>query len=519
MSIGWEYESSKQQLQSMSSQGDSIQNLTLIQKEHASNMNSKLSPNHRGKSQQQNSSRKCLRCGKYPSHNQHECPAKKEFCRKCNERGHYAAMCRTKSDVRYPEDEDGNILGTVTEEPAVCGAVDWHADVQVTTKTHSHSVSFRTDTSADATVVLDGFFKKNLPLIQKTDKKLFRYCPNKINVTGSAALAVGETCSEQELYVVSNLKEPLLGRPATEALKLIERINSVDKDNKYKQEFPELFTELGRMKNVYTIRLQENAQHFAISTPRRLPLPMKEKVQEELKKMEELDIIRPVETPTDWCAPIVAVPKPNGKVRLCIDLTELNESVRRENFPLPTTDQLLAQMDGATVFTKLDCNSGFHQIPLHPDSQELTTFITPFGRYCYKRLPFGISSGPEVFHREMTCILEGIPGVICDIDDVLVFGRNQQEHDDRLKLVLQKMKETDVTLNERCTFSQDSVKFLGHMISKEGIQMDPEKVQAISNFQRPANTLELRRVLGMASHVGQFASRMADTTKLLRNLL
>ena len=245
------------------------------------------------------------------------------------------------------------------------------------------------------------------------------------------------------------------------------------------------------MNNVYTIRLQENAQPSAISTPRRLPLPMKEKVQEEQKKLEEQDITHPVETPTDWCAPTVAVPKPNGKVRLCIDFTKLNDSVRREHFLLPTTDQLLAQLDYATVFTKLDCNSGFHPLPLHLDSQELTTFITPFGRYCYKRLLFGISSGPEVFHREMTCILEGIPGVIGDIDDALVFGNNQQEHDDRLKLVLQKMKETGVTLNEKCKFSQDSVKFLGHMISKEGIQMDPEKVQAISNFPRPANISEL----------------------------
>ena len=414
-------------------------------------MKSTFSPNQRGKRQQQNSSRKCLRCGKYPSHNRHECPAKEEFCRKCNKKGHYAAMCRTKSDVRYLEDEDGNILGTVTEEPAVCGAVDWHADIQVTTKTHSHSVNFRIDTGADVTVVPSRFFKKNSPLIQKTDKKLFGPGQNKINVIGSvhATLAVGETSSEQELYVVDNLKKPLLGRPAIEELKLIKRINSVDKENKYKQEFPELFVGLGRMKNVYTIRLQENAQPFAISTPRRLPLPMKGKVQEELKKLEELDIIRPVETPTDWCAPIVAVPKANGKVRICIDFTKLNESVRRENFTLPTTDQLLAQLDGATVFTKLDCNSGFHQIPLHPDSQELTTFITPFGRYCYKRLPFGISSGPDVFHREMTCILEGIPGVICDIDDVLVFGRNQQEHDDRLKLVLQKMKETGVSHSMR----------------------------------------------------------------------
>ena len=106
---------------------------------------------------------------------------------------------------------------------------------------------------------------------------------------------------------------------------------------------------------------------------------MKEKALEELKKLEEQDIIRPVETPTDWCAPIVAVPKPNGKVRLCIDFPKLNENVCRETFPLPTTDQLLAQLDGATVFTKLDCNSGFHQIPLHSESQELTTFIIPFG--------------------------------------------------------------------------------------------------------------------------------------------
>ena len=246
---------------------------------------------------------------------------------------------------------------------------------------------------------------------------------------------------------------------------------------------------------------------------------MKGKVQEELKKLEEQDIIRPVETPTDWCAPIVAVPKPNVKVRLCVDFTKLNESERRETFPLPTTDQLLAQQDGATVFTKLECDSGFHQIPLHPENQELTIFITPFGRYCYKRLPFGISWKKEIFHREMTRVLEGIPGVICDVDDVLVFGRNQQEHDSRLRIVLLKMKEAGVTLSEKCKFSVDSVKFLGHMISNEGIQIDPEKVQAISNFPRPTNISELRRFLGIVNHVKSFAPYMADTTKPLRDLI
>ena len=193
--------------------------------------------------------------------------------------------------------------------------ISWSWRWQHTWRCHrrisSHSVNFRIDTGAAVTVVPDRFFK-NSPLIQKTDRKLFGPGQNKISVIGSVhgTLAIGETSSEQELYVVGDLNEPLFGSPATETLKLTERVNSVDKDNVYKQEFPEHFTGLGRMKNVYTIRLQENAQPWAISTPRRPSLPTKEKVQEELKKLEEQDLIRSVETPTDWWAPIVAVPKP-----------------------------------------------------------------------------------------------------------------------------------------------------------------------------------------------------------------
>ena len=151
--------------------------------------------------------------------------------------------------------------------------------------------------------------------------------------------------------------------------------------------------------------------------------------------------------PTDWCAPVVAVLKNN--VGFCVDFTQLNNGVKRENISQPSVDQLLAERDGVQVFSKLDCNSGFHQIVLQEDSQKLTTFIEPFGRYCYKRLPFGISSGYEIFHREMTHILFGIPGVICGIDDVLVSGRNQQKRDQRLKMVLQRMEAAGVTLNEK----------------------------------------------------------------------
>lgn len=115
-----------------------------------------------------------------------------------------------------------------------------------------------------------------------------------------------------------------------------------------------------------------------------------------------------------------------------MDLRALNENVLRETHPIPKVDETLSQLSGAQVFSKLDANSGFWQIPLAPDSRLLTTFITPFGRYAFNKLPFGISSAPELFQRRMNRILEGLDGVVCLIDDILVFGKDQDEHDKRL---------------------------------------------------------------------------------------
>ena len=131
-------------------------------------------------------------------------------------------------------------------------------------------------------------------------------------------------------------------------------------------------------------------------------------------------VISPVDHPTDWCAPMVVTPKPNGKVRVCVDLTKLNEYVQRENHPLPSVDLTLGKLAGAKYFTKLDANSGFWQIKLSESSRPLTTFITPWGRYCFNVLPYGISSGSEKFQKCMSRILEGLEGVECNTDDVLV---------------------------------------------------------------------------------------------------
>ncbi len=156
---------------------------------------------------------------------------------------------------------------------------------------------------------------------------------------------------------------------------------------------------------------------------------------------------------------MVVVLKPSGAVRICVDLTKLNNAVNRERYILPSVEHSLGQLQRAKVFLKLDANSGVWQIPLSQNSTLLTTFITPFGRFCFNQLCFGISLAPQHFQKRMSQILEGLEGVLCHMDNILVFGVSQTEHGQRLFVVLQKQQKGRVTLNQKCEFSKRSVKF------------------------------------------------------------
>ena len=150
----------------------------------------------------------------------------------------------------------------------------------------------------------------------------------------------------------------------------------------------------------------------------------------------------------------------------------------------------------------------------------LTTFVTPFGRYHFNRLPFGITSAPEVFQKQMSQALDGLDGVVCLMDDILVYGSNQEEHDARLLAVLNRLRETGITLNgNKCQFSKKSVKFLGHVLSGDGIASDPDKVAAIQKIKDPTDKSAIRRFLGMANQLSKFVANLADITEPLRALL
>jgi len=233
--------------------------------------------------------------------------------------------------------------------------------------------------------------------------------------------------------------------------------------------------------------------------------------------MEANGIISRVTEPTSWCAGMVVVPKKDGSVRICVDLKPLNQNVLRGIHPIPKVDDTLA---GATLFSKIDANSGFWQIPLDEESRLLTTFITPYGRYFLTSCLFGVSCAPELFQQRMNKILEGLKGAVCQMDDVLVFGSKQAEHDQRLIATLERIKAAGVTLNrDKCKFSVSVVNFLGHAVNKEGIKADPEKTSAVVEMKPPQNISELRRFMGMANQLGKFSCNLADITHPLRGSL
>ena len=179
---------------------------------------------------------------------------------------------------------------------------------------------------------------------------------------------------------------------------------------------------------------------------------------------------------------------------------------------------MLAQLAGAAVFSKLDANSGFWQIPLAKTSRHLTTFITPFGRFCFNKMAFGISSAPEYLHKRMSKISLGLNSVLCQMDDILIHGCSQDEHDRRCAAALNRIQSSGVTLNpDKCKFNKEKLTFLGHVISKEGIAPDPKKNTAIYQMKAPSTVSELRCF--MANQLSKFSHQVAEVSKPPRELL
>ncbi|XP_029348394.1 uncharacterized protein LOC103308315, partial [Acyrthosiphon pisum] len=199
---------------------------------------------------------------------------------------------------------------------------------------------------------------------------------------------------------------------------------------------------------------------------------------------------------------------------------DLNKNLKREHFPMATVEEIMGKMSEACIFSRLDAKKGFYQISLSEESSKLTTFNTPFGRYCFRKLPFGLNVAPEIFYKHFSQLLEGLEGVQVYMDDILVFGKNEEEHKSRLMNVLHRLEKNNVKLNkDKCEWAVSKLIFIGHEFSNTGVRPDPDKVKAIKEMAQPKCKKDIERFLGMYNYISKFIPHASDKTKPLRDFL
>ncbi len=219
---------------------------------------------------------------------------------------------------------------------------------------------------------------------------------------------------------------------------------------------------------------------------RRIPLALRDGVSAELMQLLDVGIIEPVDA-SPWVSNLVVAQKKSGALRVCVDLRAVNKAVISDRFPLPTSEELTAQFHGSTVFSKLDLRQGYLQVPLHPNSRNLTAFVTHAGAFRYTHMPFGLSSAPSCFQKIMVSVLAGIPGVALYLDDVVIHGPTTESHDERLSRVFAALAKHKLTLNsEKCVLSAPTIKYVGFRLSADGITSLQSNVDAIQAILNPA---------------------------------
>ena len=486
----------------------------------------------------------CSRCGS-SDHYRNQCKFGEAICHYCKKKGHLKRVCRAR--LRRVESSSGKVKA-IQEKSSSASSSEGESEYHLYTVGNSGSsgkplevklllnnkpVVMEVDTGASRTIMSKSVFQSTFGScnLRTSDVILKTYSGEVVKVIGSMEVEVLHNGKKQKLplLIVDGAGPSLLGRNWLKNIKLDwhQLFNmAISKPSplaKVLEDHQEVFEpELGKLKGYEAKLYIDEAAKPRFCRARPVPFSMKPLVSKELDKLLEQGVLKPVDF-AEWAAPIVPVLKSDQQsVRICGDFKmTINPVTKLDRYPLPHTEDLLANLSGGTLFSKLDLTQAYQQITLDEESQKLVVINTHKGLFRFTRLPFGVSSAPGIFQRVMESILQGISGIAVFLDDILISGKSEAEHLATLKEVLSRLSKAGLRLQKhKCKFMVSEVQYLGYKIDAAGLHPLPEKVKAIHAAPAPTDVSQLKSYLGLISYYGKFipnlSTMMAPLYKLLR---
>ena len=521
--------------------------------------------------------KKCKFCGfNWPHANgQISCPAWGKECHKCFQKNHFSRCCLNKVENKSKmvratwracesseSDNDEKFIGRIYESES-----ELHEKVIV--KVKGQPINFIVDTGSSSMIMtkqayLELIKNNNEICLTETKVKLTPYGSNEsLKLLGKfkTLIEYEDKQIDETIYVVDTPEKQrkcsLLSKKAAESLGIItfnidrQTVMTVEQNEKQISpklqniltEYDDRFYGIGTLKDkdgkIKQVKKQVDPSVKPVAQKYRPPpVHLEDKLLKELDKWEHINATEtgpiiekiPDNKPTTWLSNLVVTPKKlkpgqsneELEVRPSVDMRCPNKAVQTTKCNIPSILEVRRklQKSGAKRFSKLDIRKGYLNMVLHPDSREITTHHTPRGPRRFTRMNYGTKSAAEIFQKEISEALDGLEGVLNISDDILVYGKDDEQHDDHVEEVLKRCRERDIRLGpDKCQFNCTELVYYGYVFSGDGMRPDPEKVQLLKNAEPPENKSELRSFLGMAGYSSPFIPKFSENTSKLRELL